>query len=287
VQRQTLSQPTRAISGTGLFSAQSATVVIEPRKAASGIVFTLNGKTIPAHIDALSSRPVHPVFAQLKPRCTSIGDDDGTIATIEHVLSALAGLGVTDAVVDVRSEAQHAEIPIMDGSAKPFADACLEAGLCELSETIEPITVRERIEVRDGDASIVIEASDTPSYAYSIDYPGTPICSHTAEWDGDRASYIDKVAPARTFSLEHEANQMQSAGLFTHLSPRDMLVIGESGPIENEYRVEHECAQHKLLDLIGDLALVGAPLLARVSAVRSGHALAHEAARAILRQAHA
>lgn len=287
MRRQTLSQPTRAISGTGLFSAQPATIVIAPAEPASGIVFTLNGKAIPAHIGALSSRPVHPVFAQLKPRCTSIGDEGGTIATIEHVLSALAGLGVTDAVVDVRGESPHTEIPIMDGSAKPFANACLDAGLSALSEPIEPITVRERIEVRDGDASIVIEASDTPRYAYSIEYPGTPIGSHTAEWDGNRASYIGSVAPARTFSLEHEANQMQSAGLFTHLSPRDMLVIGENGPIENEYRVDHECARHKLLDLIGDLALVGAPLLARVSAVRSGHALAHEAARAILRQAHA
>ena len=287
MQRQTLRQPTRAISGTGLFSARAATLVIEPGTSASGIVFSLNGRAIPAHIGALSTRPVHPVFAQLKPRCTSIGDDSGTIATIEHVLSALAGLGVTDAVVDVRGETHHAEIPIMDGSARPFTDACLAAGLRELSEPVVPITVRERIEVRDGDASIVIEASDTPRYAYSIDYPGTPIGSHTAEWDGDRASYIQSVAPARTFSLEHEANQMQSAGLFTHLSPRDMLVIGENGPIENEYRIDHECAHHKLLDLIGDLSLVGAPLVARVSAVRSGHALAHEAARAILDQARA
>jgi UDP-3-O-acyl N-acetylglucosamine deacetylase len=285
VHRITLAQPTKPIAGVGLFSAQDAAVSILPGEPATGIVFTLNGTSIPAHIDALSSRPAHPIFAQMKPRCSSVGAGSQVIATVEHVMSALTGMGITDAIIDVHAGSDHAEIPIADGSSKPFTDAIINAGTRELEATVDPIRVRQTIEVRDGDASIIIEPSDTVSYTYHIDYPNTAIGTASESWAGDRDEYINQVAPARTFSLEHEANQMHAAGLFTHLTPRDMLVIGEDGPIENVFRFENECARHKLLDLIGDLALVGAPLIAEVSATRSGHALAHDAARAILRDA--
>jgi len=250
----------------------------------SGIAFDIDGLWIPAHIDAISSRPVHPAFAQLKPRCTTVGNSSHSIATIEHLMSALTGLGITDAIVRLDSDAPHTEIPIFDGSAKPFTDAFMAVGLRVLNGTIKPVIVRESIRVEEGDASILIEPSDTPSYTYNLDYPGTPIPSASVSWSGDRDAFINEVAPARTFSLEHEATQMHQAGLFTHLTTEDMLVIGDNGPVNNEYRFSDECARHKLLDLIGDLALVGAPLQARVTATRSGHALAHQAARAILDQ---
>lgn len=285
MKRVTLNQPTPPISGIGLFSAQPATITIAPNDSSKGIVFAFNDSIIPAHIDALSARPVHPVFAHMKPRCTSVGNDACTIATIEHILSALAGIGITDATIRIDSESTHAEIPIVDGSSLPFVDAILAVGTRTLDTTIEPIVIRETIEVRDGDSFIVIEPSDATSYTYHIDYPDTPIGTSSATWNGDRDAYIDSVAPARTFSLEHEANQMHAAGLFTHLTPKDMLVIADDGPIDNAYRFEDECARHKLLDLIGDLALVGAPIIAKITGTRSGHALAHDAARAILEHA--
>ena len=284
MQRITLNQSTQPISGIGLFSAQPATITIEPNESATGIVFAFKDQQIPAHIGSLSTRPAHPVFAQMKPRCTSVGNNTHTIATIEHILSALAGLGVTDAIIQIQSDAAHAEIPILDGSSMPFVEAILDAGTQQLDTTIEPIRVRETIEVRDADALISIEPSETPSYTYHIDYPDSPIGMSSVTWYGDRDEYISSVAPARTFSLEHEANQMQSLGLFTHLTPEDMLVIGDDGPIDNDFRIDEECARHKLLDLIGDLAMVGAPIVAKISANRSGHALAHDAARAILDQ---
>lgn len=283
--RVTLNQPTPPISGIGLFSAQPATITLAPNESSTGIEFALNDTIIPAHIDALSTRPAHPVFAHMKPRCTSVGDDTRTVATIEHILSSLAGIGITDATIRIDSETDHAEIPIVDGSSLPFVDAIRAAGARTLDTTIEPIVMRETIEVRDGDSSIVIEPRDATSYSYLIDYPNTPIGTSTVTWNGDRDAYIETVAPARTFSLEHEANQMHAAGLFTHLTPKDMLVIGADGPIDNAYRFADECARHKLLDLIGDLALVGAPIIAKISATRSGHALAHDAARAILKHA--
>lgn len=282
MQRTTLQQPTQTITGLGLFSGTESNLTMLPAQAGDGIVFDLNTSRYPAHIVALSIRPVHPVFATMKPRCTSVGDDERSIATIEHVMSALAGLGITDAVVQVRTYHAHSEVPIVDGSAKPFVDAILSAGIESLDAEIQPHVVRERIEVRDGDASIIIEPSDHPVYTYNIDYPGTPIGSASATWEGDRDEYIHRVAPARTFSLEREANQMHAAGLFTHVTTREMLVVGDDGPINNTLRMDNEYALHKLLDLIGDLALVGRPLIAKVTADRSGHALAHQAARAIL-----
>lgn len=283
MQRTTIAQPV-SFEGITLFSAQHTRVTITPNTAPSGIVFEIAAQTISAHIEALSLRPVHPVFAQLKPRCTSVGNPTHTIATIEHILSALTGIGITDAIIRIDSEHPHAEIPILDGSAKPFVDAILTVGIKALATCIEPIRVQKTIRIEDGNTSIVIEPSDSVSYTYHLDYPDSPIASASVSWDGDRDAYIHDIAPARTFSLEHEAKQMQAAGLFTHLTTSDMLVIGPDGPIDNAFRLPSECARHKLLDLIGDLTLVGAPLLARVSATRSGHALAHEAARAILAQ---
>lgn len=283
MQRTTLAQPV-TLEGIALFSAQHTRVTIAPGTNAQGIVFQIDDQTIPAHIKALSLRPVHPVFAHLKPRCTSVGNATHSVATIEHILSALIGLGISDATISVENEHAHREIPIVDGSSKPFVDAIMNVGIETQAHPLAPIRVHETISVFDNDASIVIEPSESPSYTYHLDYPNAPMSSASVSWSGDRDDYIEHIAPARTFSLEHEATQMHAAGLFTHLTTRDMLVIGPDGPIDNAYRLPDECARHKLLDLIGDLALVGAPLIAKISATRSGHALAHEAARAIVDQ---
>ncbi len=290
MQRVTLAQPV-TLQGSGLFSAQPATIRIAPSNDGSGIRFAFDANaqaTIEATIGNLSPRPVHPVFTQMHPRCTTLGTahDTHSVATIEHIMSTLFGLGITDGLITISSASDHPEIPILDGSAKPFTDAIRGAGLRTLSTTIEPIRVHERIQLSNGDASIVIEPSQQPGYTYHIDYPGTPIGSTSVSWSGDTDEYTQHIAPARTFSLEHETKAMQSAGLFTHLTTRDMLVIGADGPIDNDWRLPDECARHKLLDLIGDLALVGSPLIAKVIATRSGHTLAHEAARAILAQQH-
>lgn len=285
--RITPAQPT-TIEGLGLFSARPSRITIHPAHTPLGIVFHIDGHDIPAHIDALSDRPVHPAFARLKPRCTTLGDEHRSVATVEHILSALAGLAITDARVEIEADTAHAEIPIVDGSAMPFTQALLDAGLdagpATPQDQAQPIVVRETIVVEDDDASIIIEPGDTPTYTYHLDYPGTPIGSASVVWAGDPEDYARAVAPARTFCLGHEAQQMHEAGLFTHLSTRDMLVIADDGPIDNDYRLPDECARHKLLDLIGDLALVGAPLRAKVTASRSGHALTHRAARAIVAQ---
>ena len=154
-----------------------------------------------------------------------------------------------------------------------------------LDAPIEPITPSRplRVESEDAGASITIEPSDTPSYTYTLDYgPDSPIAPATAHWAGDPDRFEHEIAPARTFCLEREAQAMRQLGLFEHLSPQDMLVFGPRGPIDNTLRFPDEPARHKLLDLIGDLALAGRPIRAKITAVRSGHALNHAAARALL-----
>jgi len=283
MQRTTLKAPLR-FAGTGLFSAQPCAITLHPSHEHCGIVFEHMGQRIPAHIDALSSVPVHPAFASMSPRCTGVGSDQINIATIEHLLSALCGLGISDALIVIESTNAHCEIPILDGSAIDFVSAINTSGIETLDTTINPITITERIVIEDDDASITIEPNETPSYTYTLDYPQPEITNASVTWDGDASDYAERIAHARTFCLEHEADAMHSAGLFTHLSTSDMLVISKAGPIDNTLRDPHECALHKLLDLIGDLALVGRPLHAKVHAIKSGHRMAHQAARAIIEQ---
>ncbi len=283
MQRTTLNGSVR-VSGVGLFSAQPISLKLSPMLDQSGTVFKHQGILIPAHINNLSTIPVHPAFAQMKPRCTSLSVGGVNIATVEHVLSALAGLGITDAFIEIDSDQPQCEIPIMDGSAIDFVNAIQSVGIQQLNTTINPITIAQAIRIEEGDSSITIEPADSPSYSYTLEYEHKAITNASVVWDGDTNEYINRIAPARTFCLEHEAVAMQSAGMFTHLGTKDMLVLGDVGPIDNALRHEHECALHKLLDLIGDLSLVGRPLCAKVTAIKSGHAMAHLAALAIVEQ---
>lgn len=270
------------LRGTGLFTGTPAAVAIRPSRSGEGISFMLGERRLRADIRNLATRPLIPAFAAIPARHTCLESPLGTVATVEHILSALAGLGITDAVI----ACDTVEIPILDGSALPFAEAIMEAGIQEHGANSlagAPIAIDREIRVERNDASIVLSPRRSPgrSYTYILEYP-PPIGRQVATWDGQRDTYISQVAPARTFCLEQEAVAMRSLGLFTHLTPRDMLVLGPSGPIDNTLRFPDEPARHKLLDLIGDLALVGRPLHADIVATRSGHALAHEAARRVL-----
>lgn len=283
-----------SLSGVGLFTGVPATVTLEPAEPGSGIAFMLGGERVRATIANLASKPLIPAFARFPARHTCIASGAGrTLATIEHVMSALAGLGITDATVTCHDGQgqDRPEVPILDGSADAFVREIGSVGVED--SRVEGEGSRRPsgpIRVERDEASIVITprapgAGRTgPTYRYNLAYPA-PIGMQAASWDGDPAAYATEVAPARTFSLEHEARMMQSMGLFGHLTTRDMLVIGAAGPIENEVRFPDEPARHKLLDLIGDMALAGPSLWglqADIVATRSGHALAHEAARALV-----
>lgn len=276
VRRRTLGSAV-TIAGMGLFSGRACAVTIGP--GSSGLVFRAGSIRIPALTD-------HLVRVDLAPgvggRNTCVGRDGLVIRTVEHVLSALVGLGVTDAEMDV----EGGEIPILDGSALGFVEAIQRAGVRDADGRARLFTPRETITVREGAATITCEPADEAEYTYDLDYgPGAPMPRQSARWRGDASAYASDVAPARTFCLEHEARAMRSMGLFSAFSPKDLLVIGAAGPVENSYRMDEEPARHKLLDLIGDLALAGVALRARIRAARSGHALNQALAREIAARA--
>ena len=284
------------IAGRGLFTGREASIAFGP-KPGTGVAFVVHERAIPARVTH-----VVPASGPLGGRSTNIQNAGASALTIEHALSALAGLNNWDASVTLRAVddagAETVEVPIFDGSALDFVHAIDAAGLDRAKGTkAEPtplpppsgrgsVRLARPIRVEDPRTGAFIEASpsDALRYRYELSYPpGSGIGDQAAEWNGDADDYRREIAPARTFCLEREAQAMRAAGLFAHLTPRDMLVIAPDGrPIDNAFRFPNEPARHKLLDLIGDLALLGGRLIADVRAVRSGHALTHEFCRRLI-----
>lgn len=287
-QRKTLVTQTAPISGRGLFSGTESTIIIAPASR-GGIVFRrrdLPGQPeIAASLDNLVTDPTRIGLPRGFPaRNTMLCDpqDHGCfVMTVEHVMSALAGIGVTDAIVSV----DGIEIPILDGGAADFAEHVLHCGLGAVG-FVEPIVIDREIVVEDGRGGRIVAQptmEGCSQFFYELDYgTGAPIEPQSAEWFGDPGVYYGQIAPARTFCLEAEAKAMRQAGMFEHFSPSDLLVIGDDGvPIDNAMRFHDEPARHKLLDLIGDLALIGRPISGVIKASKSGHALTHQFSRAL------
>jgi len=279
----TLANPVGPITGLGLFSGQPASVVIVPGTGDNTIRFrSPNGSSLtPAHVRHVTADPSWSGLPKGVPiRNTTLKSVDGAriYATIEHLMAALVGLGVWDATIELTGP----EVPILDGSALPFVQALLPA-LRPAAHPPIPLAPAAPVRADHGGASIEA-APGAHAIAYALDYgPGSPLKPHTATWDGSARSFIDRIAPARTFSMRAEAEAATALGLFASFTPKDLPVVADDGSlIDNAWRLEHEAAAHKLLDLIGDLALLGSPLAASVTARKSGHALTHDLCRALL-----
>ena len=255
------------VSGRGLLSGAMAEVLIRPAPADSGITFVRTDLDPPVRI------PAGVEHAVPRARRTAIKAGDASLDTVEHCLSALAGLGVDNATVEVHGP----ELPCGDGSALPFVDAIVEAGIAEQDAERRVYRIREPIVIEEGRTMIAALPSESEGLrvSYELDYgdDSDRIRRQSMSFDPTLVDYRREIAPARTYSLKEEAESLQAAGLGTHLSPRDVLVIGPQGPIDNAFRFPDEPVRHKVLDVLGDLSLVGRPLQGRILAVRSGHAL--------------
>ncbi len=263
--------------GRGLFTGAPARVRFHPAPMNQGVVFVredLGGAEIPALVTHVVNRP----------RRTALSSGDATIETCEHVLSAVAALGIDNLLVEVDGP----ELPAMDGSARPFVDALLDAGIADCGGEKRPFVVTRPTVVRDGDALVAALPSERPmmQIVYELDYGDhQPLGRQLKVFDLVNGAYIDEIAPARTFVLEAEAQALRLQGLGTHLTPGDLLVIGNDGPLgDNALRFEDEPVRHKIVDLIGDLALLGAPIHGKIVACKSGHRLNHRLARELLTQ---
>ncbi len=262
--QQTIRRPV-AVAGTGYWSGRPCQVEFLPAAAGSGLAFVRQFGSVPVRIPLAVE---HRVDA---PARTNLAVAGASIQMVEHVASALAGLGIDCCLVRVSEE----EMPAMDGSAAAYVAALDEAGVERLGQFLDPLVVREPCRVSDGDAWIEAVPPVYPglSVEYELDYGPGPIGRQQFALRVTPETYRRELARARTFITATEAARLQRAGFARHVTFQELVVFGEDGPIDNHLRWPDECVRHKVLDLVGDLALVGRPLHAHVRASRSGHRL--------------
>lgn len=271
--QRTLRRPA-LVSGVGYWSGQATRVEMRPAPANAGLVFIRDDLGVPVRIPVSVERRVDAV-ARTNLAVAGVG-----VQMVEHVVSALTGLGVDCCSIHVSAE----EMPGLDGSSLAFVEAIDAAGIEELGAPLEPIVV-DRV-VRVGGETSWIEASP-PRWAgltidYELDYGASPIGRQQLSLQVTPESYREQLAAARTFLSVDEAAALQAAGLGLGVGHRDLLVFGPDGPIGNRLRWPDECVRHKILDLVGDLALAGRPVHACIRACRSGHRLNAELAGRLL-----
>lgn len=275
--QQTVAGPVR-VSGKGLLLGEDATLVIEPAPVDHGIVFERIDLDPPVRLPA-SAR-----YVSKRARRTTLKVDDATVETVEHCMSALAGLKIDNAVLRIDGP----ELPCGDGSALPFVEPILEVGVVEQDAPRRVHRITRPIMIEDGDSMISIFPSEKPEFSvtFDLDYGDNNdrIQRQLQSFTNRNGDYNGEIAKARTFSLVEEAQALWDRGMCRHLSPSDVLVIGEDGPIDNEYRYDNEPVRHKILDLVGDLYLVGQPVHGRVVARKSGHDLNRRLALRIIEQ---
>lgn len=274
-QQQTIRNSVELI-GRGLFTGEPGTLRLSPAPADSGIMFVRNDQPSPVHIAAR----VENVAKRM--RRTSIRNGTAEIETIEHCMSALAGLGVDNAIIELAGN----EVPSVDGSALAFVEKIKEAGVIELDQPRDIFRIPETVRVADGPGYVMAapgtEDDDTLEIIYDLNYGKPPIGHQIFKIRLTPESFEQQIASARTFVLREEAEAFRASGMGAHLTYNDLLVFGEDGPIDNELRFPDECVRHKILDLIGDLFLFGKFISGHVFARQSGHSLNHELVRKLV-----
>jgi UDP-3-O-[3-hydroxymyristoyl] N-acetylglucosamine deacetylase/3-hydroxyacyl-[acyl-carrier-protein] dehydratase len=254
------------LAGKGLFGGQEAKVTFRPAPEDTGVVFLRTDVASAVRIPATA-----PHIAE-RSRRTSVKKGEVSIETVEHCLAAIHALEIDNITIEVEGP----ELPAPDCSSAEYVKVLKKTGVVEQKSERKEFVIRKLLTVTAGDATIYAlpEADGALNITYDLDYTdqagiGRQIYSYRLAPD----SFETHMAPARSFLLEAEARQFQARGLGTHIGPQDILVIDADGPIKNSYRFPNECVRHKIVDLIGDLRLVGRPVLGRIVAYRSGHAL--------------
>ncbi len=286
--------------GKGLHTGKVSRMILRPAPAGTGIVFLRTDIGDNAFVEALAEN------VSSTARSTTVSEGGVSVSTIEHLMSAFAGLGIDNARVEI----DNVEVPILDGSARLYAEAIARDGLKEQDADRKYIEIPEEIEVRDekSGAFIRITPSQTPSVDLTVDFGSRVLGVQTAHWDGD-TDYAAQIAPCRTFVFFHEIeylfqNNLVKGGdvenaivIVEHPVTQEQidrlsalfnvpkLAISDNGYLNNlQLHFPNECGRHKLLDLIGDLRLAGGILNAKVTAFKPGHALNTRAAAEIRRK---
>src|SRR5215831_4416187 len=262
--------------GIGLHSGCKVTLSLKPAPTDHGIRFRrtdLNDFELPATVRHLAEFQL----------ATGLARDQVSVETVEHLLAALVSMGVDNVVVELNSP----EVPIMDGSAAPFIYLIQEAGIKRQAKPRRYLKILRPIALSRGDKRIAIYPSEHFKVTYSVSYDHPLLRHQSRTLRVTEESFVEEIAPARTFTFLKDVEMLRQNGLALGGSLENAVVLGETGVLNNALRFEDEFVRHKILDAVGDLALVGYPVIGHLVAHRAGHALHTEFAAKILEETHA
>jgi UDP-3-O-[3-hydroxymyristoyl] N-acetylglucosamine deacetylase len=261
-------------TGLGLHGGTPVRMVVKPAPSGHGIVFLRTDMAeaearVPAHWDAV-------VPSKL---CTLIANDAGvSVSTIEHVMAALAGCAIHNALIEIDGP----EVPILDGSAVPFVEAFLAAGTVAQDAPVRAIRVLRTVEVRDGEAVARLEPAETLEMSFEIDFDVPAIGRQAKRLNLANGAFVRELSDSRTFCRQVDVDAMRANGLALGGTYENAVVFeGDRVLSPGGLRHEDEPVRHKMLDAMGDLALAGAPILGRYTGMRAGHALTNRLLRAL------
>lgn len=253
------------LSGVGLHTGLQTRVRVLPASAGEGRYFVRvdlkEAPVIPARVEAVRSTKLS----------TELAHGEATVRTVEHLLAALAASGVDNA----RIEIDGPEVPLLDGSAKDWVEAIATTGISlqEASQYTEAPRVSTPVWINQGDAFVAALPSPVTRFTYGIDFDLPAIGNQWHSWSPEKESFASVVAPARTFGLAHQIDQLRAAGLIKGGSLDNALVCGAEGWLNPPLRFSNEPVRHKLLDLVGDLSLLGTIPIAHFLAYKASHNL--------------
>jgi UDP-3-O-[3-hydroxymyristoyl] N-acetylglucosamine deacetylase len=249
--------------GIGLHTGEPATVRILPAPAGKGIIFRR------VDLDNFELRADVASVARVA-YATTLMSRGVWISTVEHLLSALYGIGIDNAFIEL----DNFEVPILDGSALPYTQAIARVGVIAQEQPRQYMRIVKEFVLKEGGKTLGIYPSDTFAVQYDIDFPHPLIGRQSLDLEFRGTNYADCIAPARTFGFYHEVEKLQASGLIRGGSLENAIVLTETGMLnDTSLRFPDEFVRHKTLDLLGDFALIGQPVLGRLAANRAGHAL--------------
>lgn len=246
--------------GTGIHTGEKGWLTVHPAESGTGLVFRKAGTA--------SEIKVSPFNVKDGNQAVLLANKDWEIRTVEHLLCAMAAVGISDAII----ETNISEVPILDGSSEPFYNELVAAGLHSFPEEVEPIRLQSAVWVVNGDRYIIALPSDHFEVTYTIDYPHPDLRGKSMNLNIDGSVLAEQIVGARTFGFLRDVEEMRKKGLIQGGSLENAVVLTDDGYL-NPLRYDDECIRHKVLDLVGDLYLLGRPIEAHIIAHRAGHAL--------------
>ena len=262
-------------SGVGLHTGVASSIRLQPAPEDHGIRFVRTDLRRPVTIRAIAEQVVGTMLS------TSLGANGTSVQTVEHLLSACAGLRVDNLLIEVDGP----EIPILDGSAAPFVALLQQAGIKKQTRLQPYVRVIRPLQIGDPEVGVTVVPAPFPTIDYTIDFPDVVVKRQHYLFHWTEEEFVRDIAPARTFGFLRDVERMRANGLIKGASLENAVVVSPDGVMNPEgLRFQDEFVRHKVLDLIGDLALLGLPLVGQVSAACAGHAMNFELVRALRAQ---